>query len=116
MIKITLDTSCYDKKSGILLEELAKLQKDGLVELWHEIYSKSETDNWVSPYKERIMDLFYTFSKFKNDACAIPMKISNDSEKSHKYIEEKRGYTSCDLHRVHTKIDKMTYAGKFPRR
>lgn len=113
MIKLTLDTSCFDKESESLFNELAKLQDDGLIDAWHELYTEIEKDRWISHDKERIMKLFYSFSKFKSDACTVPMEIAEDPQKSFEYVEKQRGYTTKELHEIHKKIDQIVYPEGF---
>lgn len=113
MIKLTLDTSCFDKKSIPLLYELAKFQKNGLVDVRHEPYSESEKERWVNPDKEKIIALFHEFSKFKSDACSIPINIIDNPKKSYVFVEKQRGYTFKKSHEIHTKIDQLTYPEGF---
>jgi len=112
MINLTLDTSCFDKKSAKHIEELKNLEKMGIIKIWHELYSEIETDRWNSMDKDKIKDLFHTHSNVKLDSSFIPSHLEEPQEVLN-YLEQKQGYKLEDLHNVHVKIDMILHPEGF---
>lgn len=113
MIHITLDTSCFDRNSIKLVEELKNLENLSLVKVWREGYSDIETERWISPDKLIIEELTYTSTDVKSDAHFMPLEIAEDPIKSFEYLERQQGYTLKELNEVHIKIDKIIHPEGF---
>ena len=113
MIDITFDTSCYDKESKKLFDELRNLQKQGKIKMWHEGYSEIETERWISPNNSDVKELFRTHSDRKIEAFHIPVSIAEDMPKVSKYFDEQLGYTSKELNDAHTIIDDILHPEGF---
>lgn len=109
MIKLTLDTSCFDKQSEKLINELNNLQEEGLIEIWHETYVEIEKEDWISTNKTAVMNQLHSVSKSKHDAFPVPANIMGDLEKLQEYIERQQGYTCEELHKIHSEIDRIVY-------
>ena len=106
MHELTLDTNCFSRNSEELLKQLKKLENLGKIRVWRELYSDIETEEWINKDLDEIRDQMHNYSRVMGGAICLPMEISEDSVASLKYVEEKRGYTTEDLHSIHLKIDK----------
>jgi len=107
IIELTLDTCCYSKKTESLVRDLKELEKQGLIHLYYERWSKTEMDNWKGPAKPSIIHLMNVTSKCKNDACAIPAEIEGDINKKWEHLEKIRGFSSKEKKEIFTKVNKI---------
>lgn len=119
MIKITLDTCCFDKHSLILIGELINLKNHGVIELYCDGLSKIEIDRWL--YSEeltleekiKIRDLLNENFKIKGNASFVPIDVAEDPLKSLQHFSQQQGYTIEELHNTHIKIDLILHPEGF---
>lgn len=109
-IRITLDNSCFDEKSLDLLLDLAKLKKDGKMELTISHLTHSELSQWRNRKDPVMKKIFNIGFKVWIPTSVIPSELDGKPDEENKFMDKIKGYYKKDIEEIFKKIVKI----KFP--